>query len=57
MRSPYPITNPKNIENPITKIFLEELRSTPWRFDNPTPATVPKSIKKIPPMTLNNYED
>lgn len=43
-------TKPKNMENPIMKTLLAELRSTPWRFDRPTAVTVANNTQNNPPM-------
>ena len=37
---------PKKRENPKMKTFLEEFRSMYCRFESPTPAIIPKSMKK-----------
>ena len=35
--------------NPMTKRFLDELRSTNWRLDSPTEAIIPNMTQKMPP--------
>ena len=43
------LTNAKNMVNPMTKRFLEELRSTNWRLESPTEAIMPNITQKMPP--------
>lgn len=38
---------PKNIENPRTKRFLDEFKSTSCRFDSPTAVIIPEKYTWI----------
>ncbi len=43
---------PKNIENPRTKRFLDEFKSTSCRLDRPTAVIIPEKKKKNQQITI-----
>jgi len=42
--------NPKKIEKPKTKIFLDEFKSTDCKLESPTAVTVANTTENIPPI-------